>query len=254
MGLFSKPPKVKRKRIMTRSQMALLKNLAQTLTARDGKGLGLDPLAERGYTMFDDLLGPEGRITTSMGAGLDRLASGQYAIPYNDPDREQFLREAFIDPSTATFREDVLPSIAEMFAARGLEDSGDFQRAALDAGRRLTTDLSGQRAQLINRQQELAPQNMAAAQQLGFAPINASIQAGQYRQFANNPGSDPAYGLVPAVLGAQPYALVNTPGKKGFGSTLTSLIGAGVGAYFGGPAGAQAGAAGGNALGTAIFG
>lgn len=236
MGLFS-GSKIDRKRVLTKGQVKLLNAITGSVgrEIRSGEGFGLDPLAQGAFNDISRQFGSGSEFNRlSEQAGL-KLLRGEQLIPYSDPGREQFLQEAFIDPSTATFREDILPDIAESFAGRGLEAgrSGDLLNAQLTAGRRLATDLAAQRANLLRQDQERALIGLQAAPGAAAAPSEIAFNVGQQNRYLQNQFSNPAYGIAPLALGTQPFALTKKPAGAGLQLAGAALGGLGAAARFG---------------------
>ena len=213
-------------------QLALLQSITGQVQGdiSGGEGFGLDPLAQGAYNNFSRQFG-QGSEFGRLGeeAGL-KLLRGEQLIPYSDPGREQFYKEAFLDPATANFRNDILPDISEAYAGRGLEPgrSGDLLNAEMTAGRRLATDLGAQRAGLLRGDQDRALLGLGQAFNAAAAPNEIAFNVGQQNRFLQNPYSNPAYGVAPLALGTQPYVT-----RQRGGSNRNSAIGAGVGAAVG---------------------
>jgi hypothetical protein len=221
-----------RRSAFTPEQLALLNSITGQVSGdiNSGEGFGLDPLAQGAYDNLSRQFGADsefGRLSEE--AGL-KLLRGEQLIPYSDPGREQFYKEAFLDPATANFQNDILPDIAEAYAGRGLEAgrSGDFLNAQMTAGRRLATDLGAQRAGLLRGDQERALIGLQSAPGAVAGPQQIAFNAGQQNRFLQNPYSNPAYGIAPLALGTQPYIT-----RQRSGSNRNSAIGAGVGAGLG---------------------
>lgn len=219
-----------RRSVLTPEQIQLLSSITGQVQSDigGGQGFGLDPLAEGAYNNIGRMFG-EGSEFGRLGeeAGL-KLLRGEQLIPYSDPGREQFYQEAFLNPATENFRSDILPSIQESYAGRGLEAgrSGDLLNAEMTAGRRLATDLGAQRANLLRGDQDRALLGLGQAFGAASQPQEIAFNTGQQNRFLQNPYSNPAYGVAPLALGTQPYATR----ARGGGSNTGQLVGAGFGA------------------------
>lgn len=219
--------------VLTPQQTALL----QAITGRvgtdvvGGQGFGLDPLAQGAYNTLSRQFG-EGSEFGRLGeeAGL-KLLRGEQLIPYSDPGREQFYKEAFLDPATEDFRSDILPDIQESYAGRGLEAgrSGDLLNAELTAGRRLATSLGAQRAQLLRGDQDRALVGLPLAFNAAAQPSEIAFNTGQQKRFLQNQYSNPAYGIAPLALGTQPFATRARAGGNSNGQLIGAAAGAGLG-------------------------
>lgn len=158
----------------------LLPQMGQGITPYGGQRVaGITPLQESAYGMaggyapgIEAGLQGFGQFDPSQGMGL--LGAGvqglQGAMQPWDPAAETELWEtAWKRPALETWREDVMPAIMEKgVRSAGTADSGPMRRELARSGEKLTTDLSGQLANLLyTGQQAQAGRQMQGAGMLG---------------------------------------------------------------------------------------
>lgn len=229
-----------RKSVLTPEQQRLLGSITGNVSQdiEGGEGFGLDPLAQGAYNNLSRMFGEGSELGRLGEEAAGKLLRGEQLIDYSDPGREQFYQEAFLNPATANFRNDILPDIEEQYAGRGLEPgrSGDLLNAELTAGRRLATDLGAQRANLLRWDQDRALLGLQSAYGAAATPQEIAFNTGQQNRFLQNQYSNPAYGVAPLALGTQPYATRQRTGGGSGAQLAGSLVGAGLGAlgdYYG---------------------
>jgi len=117
-------------------------------------------------------------------------------------DLESRYQTQFVEPSLATFRQQIIPGIEERFSEAGATRSSALNQALAAAARDLATNLSSQRAGLLSEQEARRQQAINQALQYGAAGPQTEMQLAQ--------------------LGLQPYRTpIVQPGQQGL---LQSLI------------------------------
>ena len=117
-----------------------------------------------------------------LGTGQDALSSA--LAPFDTEAATDYWQTSLVDPATKTFREDIIPSIAERgVRSAGTSDSGPMQRELGRAGGDLASNLSAQLGNLLySGQQSQIGRQLGGAQlagQLAGVPGQVASQGQQ---------------------------------------------------------------------------
>lgn len=271
MGLFSSSSKTRDSLEPLQRQLFNLfgQNLFQRLQGGPFQNQ-LDPGAFGASDLQNQLFGQIGQFAQNpfgaQGQGaLDQLLSGEAAFqlsPELTAQRNELFQQS-IAPAQDIFR-DELRGLGERFAGLGNVQSGGFLDANAQAAARFGSNLSSQRAGILQgdinasiASQEQARRNQLSGlglqlggqqaafgllgqfgqQQRGIGIEQAGVQFGNRQR--QDPFSDPALQFLFPFIGQR--NLFERQSGGGAGSAIGSLLGTGIGAFFGGPGGAAAG-------------
>jgi len=147
-----------------------------------GAAGGLSPMAAGAMGYFQGALGQQ----AAGGGPAQQMATWalpDMLAPFDPAGATEFWQQAHVAPAMETWRQDIMPSITESFAARGAADSGAMNRALARGGANLATGLSGQLANLLysGQQAQMGRQQMGINQAMNLAMLPGNIvgQAGQ---------------------------------------------------------------------------
>lgn len=191
----------------TPGQMELLKAITGQMIPQVGQGVtpyggervaGVTPLQESAYGMAGGYTpgiqaGLQGFGQYEPTQGLGMLGVGAQSLmqnamqPFDPAGATELWETAWKRPALETWREDVMPAIMEKgVRTAGTADSGPMLRELARSGKKLTTDLSGQLANLLySGQQAQAGRQMQGAGMLGQMAAVPGQLAGQGQQLAS---------------------------------------------------------------------
>lgn len=98
--------------------------------------------------MTSQLMGGVTPSTTPEMMGLGTGALQNIMAPYDPTGAQQFWQQAFVNPAMQNWS-NIQRQVMEPYAGRNAADSGAMQRALAREGTRMTTDLSGQLANIL---------------------------------------------------------------------------------------------------------
>jgi hypothetical protein len=190
---------------------------------------------ESGAGNIGNLLGGDITGQQSFQEGLGALSGLLTGTGGFDPAAvSQSFQANVADPAIKQFQQELAPSIQQAAVAAGGGRSSAVPARTSQAAERLQGNLSSQLLQQLNQSEQagLNRQQQAIGQALGFAQAPGNQQLQQLGGLQ---------GLLGLALQPGYQQTTYQPGKKGFGSTIGSVLGGTAGTIFGGPAGGAAG-------------
>jgi hypothetical protein len=237
---------------MTTGQESLLNQLTGMISGQVGKGVeaypgqvvpGATGTQQNTFDLAQLITGGQYQPVQDSQGALSQMFQ-----PFDPTSAQQYWQQGVVDPAMQLWERDILPAVQERFISNNAGSSGAANRAIARSGEELTTNLSGQLANLLysGQQSHLGRQvdasNTLMNQLTGITGIGTTAGGAErdimsqllgedYQKWlATQPYNNPWLNMVPQALGAQAFEPI-VQGPSSSSGLLQSVIAPLIGSY-----------------------